>query len=185
MAPMAARYTFGMRNATTLPIIILAAVVVGGLLYLYGGPAFHKSYVNQSPTAAFTPQMQPGLTTLASGDAPNVTGRVNYRITTDAQLAQLWQMLYTDSGQHVPNVDFNTYDVFALFDGSHSRGGYGIQLTSVNDSITQRTVTITHFIPSDSCPSSGGISSPFVIVEVSKSSLPINRIEQTAVNQCP
>lgn len=181
---MAARYTSGMKSPTTLPVIVFAAVVVGGLLYLYGGPAFHKSYVGQGPTAPFAPQMQSGLTMLASGDAPNVAERVNYRITTKDQLAQLWKMLYTDSGQPVPDVDFNTDEVLALFDGSHSTGGYGIQLTSVKDSGGQRTVTITHFVPGANCVPPGGISSPFIIVEVSKSSLPINRVEQTVANQC-
>lgn len=171
-------------RAPLLPIIILAAVAVGGLLYLYGGPAFHKSYVNSSPTAPFVPQVQPGITVLASGDAPTVSQRVNYLITTNDQLTQLWQMLYTDSGQPVPNVDFNTNEVLALFDGSHSTGGYGIQLTSVDDSGGKRTVTITHFAPGDSCVPPGGATSPFIIVSVSKSSLPIDRIEQTVQNQC-
>lgn len=173
-----------MRRASLLPIIIIASVAVGGLLYLYGGPSFHRPYVNTSPTAPFTPQPQAGLTTLASGDAPNVTDRVNYRITTDAQLTELWQMLYTDSGNPVPNVDFNKYEVLALFDGSHTTGGYGIQLTSLKDAGGTRTVVITHFIPGDSCVPPGGISSPFLLVEVPKSSLPIDRVEQTVANQC-
>ena len=175
-----------MRRAAVLPFIILAAVVVGGLLYLYGGPAFHQTYTESGGTAGPTlPGEQSHFTVLAQGaDASGMDARVNYRIQSADQLVELWQMLYTDSGQPVPNVDFNTYEVLALFDGSHTTGGYGIELTSIVDSGGQRVVTITHIEPGDSCVPPGGVTSPFMIIQVPKSSLPITRIEKTQTNQC-
>lgn len=174
-----------MQKATLLPVIILVAVAVGGLLYLYGGPSFHQSYL-PSDAASGPGSSQGGATVLAQGDeAAGMDGRVNYRITTPDQLAALWQMVYGQSGgPSVPNIDFNNNEVLALFDGSHSTGGYGIRLDSIKDKGGKRTVTITHVQPDDTCVPAGAATSPFVILEVSKSSLPISRIEQTATTPC-
>jgi len=172
-----------MHRATALPFIIIAAVVVGGLLYLYGGPAFHQSYIQQGSTPTAPVVAPASLQVIAQGDA-GIGERVNYRITTADQMAELWQMIYTDSGQPVPNVDFSKYEVLALFDGSHTTGGFGIQLASIKDADGQRTVTINHLEPGDSCVPPGGVTSPFVMVRVVKTSLPINRVEQTITKQC-
>lgn len=168
-----------------LPFIIVAAVVVGGLLYLYGGPAFHQTY---TPTGGTPISFSPGqvtTTVLAEGvQAPNADERVNYRVTTADQLAALWQMIYTDNGQPVPSIDFSRYEVLAIFDGSHSTAGYSVHITSVKDTSSARVVTIVHTEPGDSCVPGGGGTSPFTIIQVSKSSLPISRVDQTVTTQC-
>lgn len=179
-----------MHRATLLPIIIIAAVAIGGLLYLYGGPDFHPgpaSGTSQSQTPG-TPNVPPSglhLNILAQGqNAPGIDQRVNYRVVNADQLSALWQIIYTDNGQAVPSVDFNRYEVLALFDGSHSTGGYGIQITGINDTNSQRVVSITHIEPGDSCVPSADLTSPFVIVQVQKSSLPISRVEKVFTTQC-
>lgn len=173
-----------MRRAALIPFIIIAAVVVGGLLYLYGGPAFHETY-QAAPSVPSVFSGAQTLTVLSEGqNAAGVDQRVNYRVTNADQFAALWQMIYTDDGQQAPAVDFAKYEVLALFDGSHSTGGYGIRLASVKDADGARTVTVVHTEPGDSCVPPGGSTSPFVIVQVPLSSLPISRIEQTVTTQC-
>lgn len=175
-----------MHKATVLPIIIIAAVVIGGLLYLYGGPAFHQTYTNTVGNSGSLLQTGgPNMTVLAQDvQAPNADERVNYRVTNEDQLAALWQMIYTDNGTPVPSIDFNKYEVLAVFDGSHSTAGYSVAVASVKDTSSARVVTIVHTEPGDSCVPGGGGTSPFVIIQVSKTSLPISRVDQTVTTQC-
>lgn len=169
-----------------MPFIIVAAVVVGGLLYLYGGPSFHQTYTNTvGNSTSLLPTGNANTTVLAQDvQAANVSERVNYRVTSEDQLAALWQMIYTDNGTPVPTIDFNEYEVLAIFDGSHSTAGYAIQVASVKDTSDARVVTIVHTVPGDSCVPAGGGTSPFTIIQVNKSPLPISRVDQTVTTQC-
>lgn len=174
-----------MHRAAQLPFIIIAAVVIGGLIYLYGGPAFHQAYTDVGTTAPLIPNGQLTVTVLAQDtQAPNADERVNYRVTNEDQLAALWQMIYTDNGTPVPTIDFNKYEVLAVFDGSHSTAGYSVKVASVKDTSDARVVTIVHTEPGDSCVPGGGGTSPFVIIQVKKTPLPISRVDQTVTTQC-
>ena len=122
---------------------------------------------------------------LAQGqNAAGVNERVNYRIADAGQLNTLWQMVYTNDGPVVPDIDFSRKEVLALFDGSHSTGGYGIRLDGVHDKDGVRTINITHIEPGDSCVPAAGITSPFVIVEVPKTALPLSHDEVTQITEC-
>jgi hypothetical protein len=176
-----------MHKAVLLPIIVLAATAVGGLLFLYGGAAFHptlsqsgkENNTNSSSVKGIVSVLEEG-TTAASFDQ-----RENYRITDAEQFSALWQMLYTDNGPVLPNIDFSKYEVLAVFDGSHTSGGYGIKITNITDANGTRSISVVHTKPGDSCVTSNVVTSPFVIVQVNATTLPLTHVDETQTTQCP
>ncbi|MDB4992518.1 MAG: putative lipoprotein [Parcubacteria group bacterium] len=175
-----------MHKAVALPFIVIAAVVVGGLLYLFGGPSFHPQISATNPVTA-PAKVAGNASTLVLGHGTSANGfdqRVNYRITDVEQFAALWQMVYANNAPALPTVDFSKYEVLAVFDGSHTSGGYDVQVKSIEDASGNRTIHILHSAPGDACTTASAISSPFVIVQVSASTLPVTHIDDTQTNQC-
>lgn len=175
-----------MHKAVALPFIVIAAVVIGGLLYLFGGPSFHPDLSVTNPVTAPV-KVSGNASTLVLGQGTSAKGldqRVNYRITNVEQLTTLWQMVYANNGPALPIVDFSKYEVLAVFDGSHTSGGYGVQVKSIEDTGGNRTIHILHTSPGDSCTTTSAVSSPFVIVQVSASPLPVTHIDDMEMNQC-
>lgn len=175
-----------MRKSLVLPLIIIASVAIGGLFYLYGGPAFHQTLTTTAGgTNPAEPQGNGSFMVIGQGQqAPGIDERVNYRITNGDDLTALWQMLYAASGTSVPAVDFSQYEVLAVFDGSHSTGGYGVQVNSVADKDGKRIVDITHFEPGDSCQPAGQSTSPFVLVKVKRTDLVVDHVEHVVTREC-
>lgn len=171
-----------MRDAGIIAVIIIAAVSVGGLLYIFGGSAFHPNPIATAPKA----QTNGEFSILAQGtSAAAVDQRANYRITDETQLAALWQMVYGTGGSAEPSVDFSRQEVLAVFDGSHSAAGYDIRVNSVKDRDGQRVIDITHIEPGTSCSPSGGATSPFEIIQVEKTALPLTHEEHREMTECP
>lgn len=167
-----------MRDGWIIVLIIIASVSIGGILYIFGGSAFQSS----SPAAE---KPRDGITILAQGaNATNVTQRVNYRITNVDELEALWELIYGSNPPSMPVVDFAHKEVLAVFDGSHSTGGYGVMVEAMKDEDGKRIIHITHTEPGTSCnPMSGG-SSPFIVVETEKTTLPLAREESTEPKSC-
>jgi hypothetical protein len=171
-----------MRSGAVIPILIILSIAIGGILYLYGGSAFHQTF---SSATTYTGTPDGNFTILAQGEkAAGIEDRVNYRITDESQFEILWYMIYTTSGPAVPNVDFSKKEVLAVFDGSHSTGGYGIRINSVQDVKGTRVISITHRVPGDSCSLSNTPSSPFMLVVVDKTPLSLDHEEAIETNHC-
>jgi hypothetical protein len=179
-------YTRGMRDILIIGGVLLLALVVGLVLFLYNpsagapaapsgsAPATASSYAASSPTPFIV---------LAHGAAgPAGIGQVNYRITSAAQLAQLWQMIYGDNTAP-PAVDFSRQEVLAFFDGTHATGGYDIAVTSVADN-GARTVNVQHTAPGAGCVVSQSSTAPFEVIQVAKSALAINHVDAAATSDC-
>lgn len=161
-----------MRDAIIIFVAIILATAVGGYLYLNGGPAFNGSLVNVSlqPAASFI--------VIAEGqDSGSVDRRTNFRIMSDEELRELWPMIYGLGGTAIPSVDFSKEEVIAVFDGSHSSGGYRVEVTEVTDADGKRTVHITRHAPTDDCSVTSAITSPFQIIKVPKTDLPLTKEE--------
>jgi hypothetical protein len=172
-----------MHKGALVPVIILISVVVGGMLYLFGGNAFHPAF--QSVTQRPATQANPRFSILAQGqNAVSVEERVNYRITSAQQLEQLWYLVYTKSGSPVPSIDFSKKEVLAVFSGSHSTGGYGVSVKDVQETGGKRVISIVYSEPGDSCNVSDGATSPFVLVVVDKTPLQLDHQETTQTSPC-
>ncbi|MDB5190403.1 MAG: hypothetical protein JWN49_729 [Parcubacteria group bacterium] len=168
-----------MRDALIIFISLIAAIIIGGSLYLFGGPMMHDASIIRGPSGIT-------LTTLAEGqNATNMDTRVNYRITNQADLTTLWGMLYSNNnGPAVPTIDFTTNEVIGVFDGSHSSGGYSVRVTDVSDTGGTRVIHILRTAPGDACPTTNAITSPFQILSLRKSILPLTHVDEMATTSC-
>ena len=174
-----ARYTSYMRDAVIIFIAIILAMAIGGYLFFNGGPTFNPdtSSIPGVPDAPFT--------VIAEGqNAGGVERRVNYRIMTDEELVALWSLVYGQSGPAVPVVNFSRDEVIAVFNGSHSSGGHRVQVVDVSDADGKRTLRILRESPGEGCAVTEAITSPFQIVKVSKTTLPIERVEEERIIEC-
>ncbi|MDB5245577.1 MAG: hypothetical protein JWN90_682 [Parcubacteria group bacterium] len=168
-----------MRDTLIIFISLIAAIVIGGSLYLFGGPMMHDGLTIKGPSGIT-------LTTLAEGqNATNIDTRVNYRITNQADLATLWGMLYSNNnGPAIPTIDFTKNEVIGVFDGSHSSGGYEVHVTDVSDAGGTRVIHIRRTAPGDGCPTTNAITSPFQILSLRKSTLSLTHVDEMTTTSC-
>ncbi|MES2226110.1 MAG: protease complex subunit PrcB family protein [Patescibacteria group bacterium] len=169
-----------MRDSLIIAGTVIAAIVIGGSLYLFGTPIFH-----QTTTTSTAGPSGIAFATLAAGtNAAGVDQRANYRITNAADLATLWQMVYSNNGPSIPAVDFDTQEVLAVFDGSHSTGGYGVRISDIEDTGSTRQIHITRTAPADGCPAPATLTSPFQIIAVKKSVFPLAHVDEMITTPC-
>ena len=162
-----------MRDTILIAGACLLAILVGGFLFLLDREG--NEGVVQEPIYAV----------LAEGQtAGSITERANYRIRSAEELAELWGMIYGPGGPLMPQVDFSTKEVLAVFDGTHSSGGYDITVESVEDEALVRRVSILHTAPADDCVTTSAITSPFELVVVARSNATVERIERTETVAC-
>lgn len=161
-----------------------AGLYIFYLVIAIGLAAGIYAYVNEGGTANSPAPAQgtPVLfTTLASGSQSTVTDRVNYLITTDAELGSLWALL-RDSIQR-PTVDFSKYDVLAVFAGTVPTAGYSIAITKISDT-DHREVTIELDTPGVSCLAADTRSNPYEIIQVPKTDLPLTHTDVSQTISC-
>ena len=175
-----------MRDLYIIGGISVAAMAIGGVLFFFG-PSSLQSDVNSALQSAQTNGgNQPvKFTVLSKGPAAiSINGRTNYRITSGDELAALWPLVYGQNTSNIPPIDFNKYEVLAVFDGSHSTNGYAIAVKSITDANATRTVVVTHMSPNTRCHVSTASTQPFQIVEVPKTSFTISHIDEVATSTC-
>ncbi len=160
-----------MKDALIIGAICIVAIVIGGWLFLI------EPKGDEARSA--------DIFVLAQGQqAYEVDERKNYRIRSLDELQELWSMTYPADGPAIPAVDFAQYEVLAVFDGTHTSGGYDVMVTGVEDSALSRTVRITRTSPGESCMTPSVITSPFVLVRIPASDLTIVREEESVVAEC-
>ena len=72
------------------------------------------------------------------------------------------------------NIDFNTYEVVAIFDEVRSNGGWATNITSITETATEIKVTYSFLSSSGVAPCV--ITQPYHIVKIPKSNKPVNFI---------
>lgn len=162
-----------MRDAIIIAVVCVLAIAAGAWLFLMGDDG---SPVTEGDVA---------FTVLAEGNySGSITERKNFRIRSEAELQELWRMVYTTGGPAAAPVNFEKSEVLAVFDGTHASGGYGIEVESIEDSRAVRTIHIVHTAPDDSCLTTESISSPFQMIVVPASSVGLTRDEREEVVSC-
>lgn len=169
-----------MRDIIIIAGVLLLALAIGLVLFFYvpPNPSAPQSSADSSYSALGASSPVPFAVLGHGANAPDSFGKVNYRITNANQLSALWSMVYGDNVPP-PSVDFSSQEVLAVFDGSHATGGYTIAVASVADT-DSRTVTVEHGTAGSGCMTTAAESSPFEIVSMAKTVLPIVH-EDTAV----
>jgi len=154
-----------------IPILLLV-LVIGGI-YLY--QAGYLSGRESGLVVAFQK--------IAEGENAAVSKRVNYRIQTADELAQLWQDLNIE--EPPPAVDFSKSEVAAVFAGLAPSSGYDIGVIKVVDSKEERTVLIELKRPESECGSAQDAVSPFELIMLPRTKLRLTHIDQPVSVQCP
>jgi hypothetical protein len=172
------RYTFSMRDLLIILGVIFTTLLVGGLLLFYNPASFHLNFGSHlAPAAAFR-LLKEGT------DANSMDERANYEITDGSQLNQLWGYLGATPGT-VPNIDFTKEEVLAVFDGTHTTGGYRITVTDITEASGTRTVHVSRIAPGANCAKANAITSPYQIIAVPKSTLPLAHVDTSVTQDCP
>ena len=169
-----------MRDAIIIFIAIILSMAIGSYLFFNGAPDLSSP----PPIPSITRSNNEVMVIAEGQNAGSMDRRTNYRITSDAELVALWNMVYTANAPAVPAVDFANYEVLAIFDGSHSSGGYDVSVSRVEDKDGQRTVYIRREAPGEGCITTEAITSPFEIVRVSKTLLPMTKVEENVTKNC-
>jgi hypothetical protein len=162
---------------------MLVVVAVIGIVLFYFGPASLKSDAQTAISSTVGTTTIP-YTVLSEGTTTDsLDDRANYQITAANDLTTLWQMVYGKNGT-VPSVDFSKYEVLGVFDGEHPSTDYGVQVASVVEAGGKRIVMITHMIPGKNCTPLDKPTSPFELISVSKTTLPLTHIDMSSTTPC-
>lgn len=172
------RYTSRMKDMLIIFGTIVAIIVAGACLYLYGPTSFRSLLGNKENTAIPFRLLKEGT------DATAMTDRANYVIRNGSELNQLWGYIGATPGT-APNIDFTEEEVLAVFDGTHSTGGFRIQVTGVTNIDRTRSVQVTRVSPGANCITPSVITGPYQIIVVPKSDLPLAHIDTSVVENCP
>jgi hypothetical protein len=165
-----------MRDLLIVGGMIVAALAVGAVLFFFGPSSFRAGTGTASAIS---------IDILKQGtNAFDMTQRANYHIQNQEQLNELWKYVQT-SQNTTPSVDFTKNDVLAIFDGSHSSGGFSIQVLGIEDKDGIRTVHVRRTVPGPKCSVSEQISSPYQVVLVPKSDLTLSHVDEIVTNPCP
>lgn len=169
-----------MRNALIVGGVIIVAVFIGVLIFIYGDDYFsNNSFLAVANNNS--PAVEVQFTKIARGDISTIEERVNYFITSETQLNELWKMV--DATSTPPKIDFEKEAVIAVFAGQKPTTGYEIRVSKVEDSEI-RNVSLTLEEPDSRCIESQIIIAPYEIVTVSATSLPLGHEDQIATIDC-
>lgn len=141
----------------------------------------------QTPGGGTGTTTRPGLVTFRVLDtgtnASSIASRRNMTARTQAELRELWTAAKgTDSTP--PTINFSREYVIAVFAGQKSSGGHGVEVASVVDTSTARTVSVRIVKPGDGCIVTQALTNPYQIIVVPLSSAPIVYEDAQVIRTC-
>lgn len=149
-----------MRETLVVVVVAVLAALVGLLTFVF---------VNNSAVSPAEGEVAPVVfRELAQGDQSSVERRVNYLVYSDAQLAQLWEMVGAVDAP--PQVDFTRHTVIGIFSGKQPTAGYKIAVDRITDT-DARYVSIITSRPGVSCLAAQTITQPYQVIVVPKTPL--------------
>lgn len=172
-------YTEAMRrDALILTGAVVVAICVGIFAFLANGGNFaniFSSTASRDSVAYMVP-----FTKIAGGSQSSVDRRVNYFITSPSELSELWGMVNATGTP--PSVDFSTHAVIAVFAGKEPSSS--ITVAKIEDA-NERIVSIAVTKPDGACSTNKAAASPYEIVAVSATSLPLTHTDLVTTTTCP
>jgi hypothetical protein len=163
-----------MRDHTLVVIALIGVLLLLGFLW-YG----EKPTPPRPPVTSGTPV---GFIALYSGEQSSITTRTNYVITTADELRALWKLIETN-GAAVPTIDFTKDVIIAVFAGEKPTTGYSVAVTKITDT-QERTVTIELKAPGPTCLAGEAVTTPFEILQVSRTELPLTHEDTATTTGC-
>ncbi len=155
-------------------LIGVAIVAVGIGVFVFSSGRGDLSDTSSSAVAV-------PFTEIAKGSQSAIERRVNYLITSSSQFGELWKMI-TATGTP-PKIDFKTHAVIAVFAGQKPATGYAIAVAKIEDA-SVRMVSITLAKPSDNCILAQSITTPYQLISVPTTSLPLAHKDVSITTTC-
>ncbi|MEJ0053573.1 MAG: protease complex subunit PrcB family protein [bacterium] len=181
-----------MKDLLIIVGMIIASGIIGAYLYFYTPDELMMGVPAVEQVATTTPNSTEAMeiggpvdfTTLTTGThAGGVTTRKNYLATDAEGIAKLWKLAFGTSST-TPAVDLSSQEVVGVFAGQKPTGGYAIAVTKVEDSATERTVYVTLTVPGKGCMVTQSLSTPYSIIVMPRSPLPVTHQDATSTREC-
>jgi len=165
-----------MRKLSVLVLLLLTVVgAFEGLNFLSEASLAKKASQSErrKPSASDVP-----FSTIDTGAVSGVTSRDSFVIKDDGEWVGLWKRHTSNQfpGPPIPRVDFSSEMVVAVFAGERGSGGYQIQVDRINDLGNRLVVAVSESYPGSGPGSDShtmGMTHPFHIVRLARSSLPV------------
>lgn len=165
-----------MRDTLILVGIAVVGLAVAGAFLLFG-------FTKPKPVTPST-YIQPSPQVLAQGTSAPIDTRINYLIQNNTELKQLWSIIYGATIPTVPAVDFSKYNVAAVFAGVQPTTGYSISVFGVKTTTKKEVAVITITRPGPSCSVTKTRTSPYTVVLIPNSHLPLTHTDVVKTNFC-
>jgi hypothetical protein len=115
-----------------------------------------------------------GMRSLARGSQSGVKKAERLMVKTQDEWAALWKRHAGEAqAAEAPKVDWSKEMVLAAFMGTHNTGGYALQITSAREQDGKLVVQVEAKVPKPGGFVTQTITSPFHMVAVPKSTLPV------------
>lgn len=157
-----------------VPIVAIAIGVLVLLFSIEAPSQIHLPAGSIQPAAVVVP-----FTTILQGKQSAVQKRVNYSITSADEFSGLWKLVNATGTP--PTIDFKTHQVLAVFAGDES--STSISIAKIEDA-TERLVSITVVELDGACASKVAVTSPYEIISVPMTSLPLAHKDILATTTC-
>ncbi len=175
-----------MRDLLLVAGITVTAIAVGALLFFFGPSSLQSDMISSLNASQKVGTTTVPFTVLIKGpDAVSIMTQTNYRITSRTDLSALWTLIYGDKNvPALPQVDFAKNEVLGIFDGPHQAKGFDVALVGVQDGNGARLITIQHQARATSCATIPGMSSPFELILISKTTNTLQHTDTQATTSC-
>ncbi len=126
------------------------------------------------PASAHVAGQQVSFTNLAVGGNARPPKRQFLVLRDSAGLRRQWEIAYRNHGRKppVPVVDFQKYDVLAIYQGAKPSTGYSVRVSSVVDSGRRITVVVKEWTPSGGCMTGSMMTNAWHMVRVDRKNKP-------------
>jgi len=121
------------------------------------------------PTLGILPSTDVPFETVDPGGGYGYEERDNFVIRDSLTWENLWQELYSGHFPvpEVPEIDFSSEILIAVFQGERSSGGYFSNITRITKTITDYNVYIDEIHPGENCGTITVMTYPYHIVKIS------------------
>ena len=168
---IASRYTNDMQQTGSM-FILLALIATG---------VFFVAEERATPAGSLSGVSSVPFVELSRGQHAQITSRVNYLITSEEGLTELWKLL--DSDSPAPAIDFSSRSVVAVFAGEQATGGHEISVTKIEDG-SLRTVVVARTMSSDGCMVRQSLTTPYQVVEIPATTLSFTHTDVLVTKVC-
>lgn len=141
-------------------------LLIGGTLLLLGctPKTNNGSYGSSTPPEGDKLYFQ----TVAQRAMSGINTKEDHVVTDDKQWSSLWAKIHSDESMvpNMPQIDFSTGTLLAVFMGEKNTGGFGIEIKEVIDTGKQIVALVEEITPQEGGMVTMAFTSPYHIVKV-------------------